>query len=785
MSHRAPSEMKGRLRTADSQSPHNPPSTSWVFRVRGRRPAASGLLAACALTSLLACGEGAPPDPQTPEEFAAATTIHRDEWGVPHISGPTDASVVFGWMFAQAEDNFWQIEDSLIQALGRAAEIRGAEALPGDLLNRALEIPRLSQEEWQALQQSDPKVASLLEAAADGLDYYIATHPQAEVRLLRDVEPWHLLAMSRFAVYQLFMMGRSGIRAEEMASLAEPVVVAEAAEVRQLDPSADSPDLKRLFEQAFDAAPGPAQAAQQVAGSNMWAVRGERTQGGAPLLFINPHQPYFGPGQWIEGHLRSEEGLHFSGAGFPGTFLPTIGHNETVGWSHTVNTPDILDVYEITFGDEDPLSYRYGDENRPVTTWTDRVAVLGEDGSLNDTEYRFRKTHHGPIVGTRDGKGLALRMAMFEEGGQSQMRYRMAKAKDVFELKDAMASLATPMFNTVAADQSGNIWYVYYGAVPRRDEQFDWSRPVDGSDPRTEWQGYHPIDELPQILNPASGYVQNCNATPFLASGEGDNPDPESFPAYMAPEDDNARSRISRRILENDGPFDLDSWARLAFDTRVIEAEVWIPRLAEAIAAAPRADARKLAEPLALLEGWDGVSTVDSTAMTLFFAWREAMLVGRMEDLVESFGFAVDSLQGVWGSWEVPWGEINRLQRIHTSGAPQTADGGFSDERPSVAVPGGPGPLGIVFNFYTRPAEGQKRRYGVAGHSFVSVVEFGEAVEARSALVFGQSADPASPHHFDQAELFAEGRFKPAWFTADDVGANAVRSYRLDEAGSN
>ena len=757
-------------------------------RTSARGPWAAGLRA-LSITVLLAAGSACQPAPvqvpETPEEFAAATTIHRDEWGVPHISGPTDASVVFGWMYAQAEDNFWQIEDSLIQAVGRAAEVRGAEALPGDLLNRALEIPRLSREEWQQLQQTDPQVAGLLEAAADGLDYFIATRPEVEVRLLDDVEPWHLLAFSRFAVYQLFMMGRSGIRAEEMASLAEPVVTAERA-ASMVDATGPEARLARLFEAAFGEPRGPAEAAQQVAGSNMWAVRGERTRDGAPLLFVNPHQPYFGPGQWVEGHLRSREGLHFSGAGFLGSFLPTIGHNETLGWSHTVNAPDILDVYEITFDDgDDPLAYRYGDGTRQATSWTDRVSVLGADGTVTETEYRFKKTHHGPIVGTRDGKGLALRMAMFEQGGQSQMRYRMAKARDVFELRDAMATLATPMFNTVAADQSGNIWYVYYGAVPRRDEQFDWSRPVDGADPRTEWKGYHPIDELPQVLNPASGYVQNCNATPFLASGTGDNPDPEAFPAYMVSEDDNPRSRISRRILEQDGPFDLDSWARFAFDTRVIEAEVWIPRLVDALAAAaPRGETERLAEPLALLEDWDGVSTVDSTAMTLFFAWREAMLVGGMEDLVESFGYAVDALQGVWGSWAVPWGEINRLQRIHTSGTPQTADTGFSDERPSVAVPGGPGPLGIVYNFYTRPVEGQKRRYGVAGHSFVAVVEFKEQVEARSALVSGQNADPASAHHFDQAVLFAEGRFKPAWFTPDEVEANARRSYRLGEASS-
>ena len=697
--------------------------------------------------------------------MAAAVTIVRDEWGVPHVYGPTDESVVFGWMVAQAEDNFWQVEDSIIQALGRSAEVYGEAGLAGDLLNRALEIVPLSKAEWE---RTDPEIRSLCEAAAAGLNWFLDTHPEVKPRLIERFEPWHPIAFSRFAVYQLFVFGRAGIRAEEMASMATPVERAASLEV---------PDFADWLAQRESSLAAQGQAA---AGSNMWAVSPERTDDGHAFLFINPHQPYFGPGQWYEGHVQSEEGLHFSGAGFFASLLPTIGHNEHLGWSHTVNAPDILDVYLETFDrDGEPLAYRYGDGYRQATSWVAEVAI--ETGAGIETrEYELKKTHHGPIVGHRDGKALAVKMAMFEEGGQVSQRYAMAKARNLDEFKAAMGTFATPMFNTVYADVEGNIWYAYYGAVPRRDPSYDWSQPVDGADPAAEWQGYHPLEELPQVLNPESGYVQNCNATPFLATGGDDNPDPNAFPPYMVSEDDNPRSQISRRILESEEEFSWEEWQRYAWDTTVIEAETWVPKLRAALDASAGRDparATKLGPAVELLQAWDRVATIEGPEMTLFVGFREQMISFGVEDPLEALERTIDGLEESWGAWQVAWGELNRVQRRHTSGTEP-----FSDDAPSLPIAGGPGPVGIVFNFYTRPSEDTRRRYGVAGHSFVSVVDFGEPVRARSALVFGQSHDPASPHWFDQAALFSERRFKDAWFERSAVDAHAQRTYAPGEA---
>jgi len=747
------------------------------------------------------------------EKIAHSVTIYRDKWGVPHVYGPTDYGVMFGFIYAQAEDNFWQIEDSYIQATGRAAESYGengvltagagstGRALESDLINRQLEINRLAQEDYKRLSKQAKEIC---DATADGLNYFLEKNPQVKPRLITKFEPWHLLAFNRFAQYQLFIFRRLGFNAAELrASVVEVGKKTASAGRGEGEIGGWREGGIKASESAFSVPPSLFPSFTEakdlwesgMVGSNTWAIAPKKSATGHTMFMVNPHQPFFGPGQWIEGHIHSGTGWNMAGASFPGSPFPTLGHNDHLGWSHTVNNPDVIDAWEEKFDDPaNPLNYKYGSGHRAATEWSETIKVKTDAGVVERT-FRLRKTHHGPVVAVRDGKPLAVRMAAFENaGGALEQRYLMGKAKNLAEFKAALSRLAVPMFNTMYADREGNIWYVYYGAVPKRDPKYDWSKPVDGSDPGAEWQGYHTLEELPQTLNPASGWAQNCNATPLLAAGEeigkDGNPDGARFPKYMVGERDNPRSRISRRVLAERAKFTFEDWAKAAFDTRVIEAERLIPLLTaefDKMKAAEPARAEKLADVVAELKAWDGKSTVDSVAMTVFALWAYARIQPQAQALTRGHPFPeVDVLEYVvneqvvkkWGTWRVKWGEFNRIQRVHTSGTLEA----FSDDRPSLPVAGGPGdPIGIVFNFYSPEARGQKRRYGIVGHSFVSVIEFGPRPQARSLLQFGQNADPSSKHYFDQAELYSRMQFKPAWFTLDEIKANLETSYHPGE----
>jgi acyl-homoserine-lactone acylase len=706
------------------------------------------------------------------ERLARAVTIYRDTYGVPHVFGPTDASCVFGYLYAQAEDNFWQVEDNYICSLGRAAEVYGEGKLAQDMVNRALEIPRLAKAEYE---RSSPKVKELCTAASDGLNYFLAKNPQVKPRLITEFEPWMMFAFNRYALYQNFIFGKSGLRPDEIKTAAVDVDA----------PSAPAPasngSISELREKSLTDESNP----ENIIGSNMWAVTPAKSASGNAMLFINPHQPFFGVGQWYEGHVNSAEGWNMSGASFYGSGFPTIGHNATLGWSHTVNDPDITDLWTETFDDaKNPLAYRYGSGYKTATEWSDSIKVKSASGITTKT-YKFRKTHHGPIMSIRKGVPVALKMARLEEGGMIEEWYAMGKARDIPEFKKAMSRTAIPMFNAAAADSKGNIFYVYNGAVPRRSTKYDWAKPVDGGNPETEWQGYHSFDELPQLMNPKTNYVQNCNQTPFTTTTDG-NPEIVKFPEYMTREQDNARAKMSRRILTGTAKFSFDDWAKAAWDTRILESETAIPELVaewEKLKAvdAPRAD--KLSPVIAELKSFNHVSTLDSKAMTVFALWFYNLMQNRSKDewlKIKVLENSVKDLERDWGTWQVAWGEINRLQKIQSGGELEQ----FSDAKKSLPVMGAPGWLGVINNFYARRERGQKRYYGVAGTSFVSIVEFGAKVQARSTLVMSENSDPNSPNYFDQSELYAKREFKPAWFTLAEIKTNSKRVYHPGEQKS-
>jgi acyl-homoserine lactone acylase PvdQ len=678
-----------------------------------------------------------------------SVTIYRDTYGVPHIYAKTDAGAVFGLMYAQAEDNFWQLETDYIRNLGRSAEVEGPRGLASDILVRAYEAERRAKEQYA---QARAQLRTLCDAFAAGVNYYLQTHPQSKPRLLTHFEPWFILAEEHRGP------AGAGITTAERAK-AFPAMTAGPATSDLRLPGDVPPSL------------------DTDEGSNMWAVAPSRTTTGHAMLLINPHVGFFGGGQRYEAHLHSTEGLDVSGFAILGTPYIRSGHNRFLGWSHTNNYAQTADIYLEKFDDPgDPLAYRYGSGHRKATQWTDEIRVKTDKG-VEVRAIAFRKTHHGPILGIRGADALAVRAAAVD-GGVMEQRWAMTKARNLHEFQTALAKRALTGSNTIYADRAGNIYYLHGNAIPKRSTKFDWSKAVDGSDPDTEWQGLHALADLPQVLNPKSGWLQNCNSTPFLTTeGDGD-PIAANYPAYMAPEPDTPRSARSRAILSGTVRFTFAQWTALGLDTKIGIAAARIPELLAAYEKLKADDldrANKLAEPIAVLQAWDQVGRNDSVGATLFVRWEtlaRAPVSGRYP-LIAALEQTKASLEAAFGTWRVPWGEINRLQRVHSSGTEEP----FSDARPSVPVPGAPTFTGTIFTFGAREAPGQKRMYGTVGDTYVAVVELGKRPIARSLLVFGESADPQSKHFFDQAALYSSAQFKPSWFDLGEIRKHLDHKY--------
>lgn len=714
-------------------------------------PAAFALLAVAAPQQLPAAADA--------RQLAASVIIHRDEWGVPHIYGPTDASTSFGLAYAQAEDYFWQVEDTYLQALGRYAEVVGPAGLGSDILIRMYEVPSRSKADYEKL---DADLKAIGEAYVAGLNYYLEKHPQVKPRLLTHFEPWYVVAFDRFALLS-FMYSKS---------------------------HADKPVPSEYEERIA-----------KVIGSNEWAIGPSKTRAKTAMLFINPHQPWYGYGQFYEAHVQSGEGLNFSGSCFFGSPVLTMGHNEHLGWAHTVNEPDIADVYRETFDDpKQPLNYRYGNGYRTAVEWKETILVGNGKGQTTSQQYTFRKTHHGPIVAKEDAKhSLAVKISRIFEGIRIRQALKMSKAKNFTEWKAGIALLNLPMFNTAYADTDGTIFYVYNGAVPVRDPQFDWKRPVDGSDPRTEWKGLHPFEDLPQVLNPMTGYVQNCNSTPHMTTDDG-NPSWRDFPGYMVEDkfDDKRRAKISRKLLREAHDVTFEQWQKLAFDTTLYWPLTELPRYRRALDRLKETDPKLAAEAepyLAHLCDWDCRITGDCTQALLCTDWYAEMYGDRYpaEDLKPQY---VDNypnrfktliavakkLKALHGDWKVAWGKVTRTQRQPNVPSYEAAAQLFRDQKPSLPLVGGPGPLGIAFTLYYTPSiPVRKQRFGVVGGSFMGVYEFSPRIKAATVLQYGDSGDPKSPHFFDQAKLYSDTKFKTAWFYKDEVESHTVVKYHPGE----
>lgn len=696
--------------------------------------------------------------------LASNVTIHRDEYGVAHIDGADTPSTVFGFAYAQAEDYFWQIEDSYIYALGRYAEINGERVIHNDLINRAFRIVPRAREDFEKL---EPEIRALCEAWAAGVNHYLATHPEVKPRLIETFEGWHVIALARHLFLDFILMSQYVPRRYMDTDVRE-----------EIHPSA---------------------------GSNAWAIGPERTKSGNAILFCNPHQPQFGYGQMYEAHLRSGDGWEFSGSTFFGSPLPSMGHNRHLGWTHTVNRPDIIDFWLVRFEDPArPDDYKFGDEIRTAESWTDTVRVK-KGRRVEEQEFTFRSTVHGPIVTKlNDTDFIAMNVGVVPEAMPLGQQIAMIRATNLEEFREAMSALQLPFLNTVYADVEGNIYYLYNSAIPRRDPKYDWSGTLDGSDPGATWKGFHPLAELPQTLNPVSGYIQSCNSSPFVTTDDG-NPFEQDYPRYMMVDaaTDKPRAKVSRMILRELRDATFEDVCELAFDTRLYWPLTQLPVYRERFSGLSRRNPELAAAVKPYLDhllDWDCVNTAECTQSTLVEEWYNTLYGtlyppgGHMKpeylaDPDRQFQALIDaarSLEGIFGDWMVPWGDVHRLQRH--SDVSDFLKIPFSDKEESLPCLGAPGPLGVVFTqFYTpsvhiRGIKEMKKRYAVHGTTYLAVFEFGkEGIRGRTLTHFGASNDPKSPHYMDQAKLHSERKMKPELFEWDEIRAKARSVYKPGE----
>ena len=694
------------------------------------------------------------------EARAARTEIIRDDFGVPHIYGKTDADAVFGMLYAQCEDDFPRVERNYTWAIGRLAEVEGESALYSDLRAR---LYMTKEEAIDKFESSPQWLQDLCVAFADGINYYLHTHPEVEPKLLTHFEPWMPMYFSEGSIGgDIERVSTRGMRDFYGATSAKKLSYVHPGLLRPAD--------------------------NEPRGSNGFAIAGEKTASGNAMLLINPHTSFYFRG---EVHMVSEEGLNAYGAVTWGQFFIYQGFNEHNGWMHTSTGVDMIDEFaETIVRTDEGLKYQYGDELRGVDSLEVTMQYRTDEGELAERTITGYRTHHGPITHAEDGKWIATKI-MWDPVNALIQSYTRTKTTNHEEFREMMDIRTNSSNNTVYADADGNIAYYHGNFIPRRDTRFDYSQPVDGSNPATDWQGLHTVDENIFVFNPPNGWIQNCNSTPFTSAAEY-SPKKEDYPYYMARYPENFRGIHAIPLLQKADDLTLDGLIELAYDPYLPAMDVAATGLLEAYAALPNQPAR-VQEAMAEVQDWDFTVSKESVAMTQIFYYinsyyrsglvpREGSYVDRIEymrdeaplaERLEQFSVALKALEDDFGSIDTPWGEVNRFQRLDGR-----IDQQFDDSKPSIPVGMASGRYGALASYGARRGEDTKRIYGTSGNSFVAVVEFGDRVKAKTLLAGGQSGDPDSPHFDDQAQPYADCEFKDAAYYRDDVEQRAERTYR-------
>jgi acyl-homoserine-lactone acylase len=685
---------------------------------------------------------------------AARVTIVRDDWGIAHVRGKTDADAVFGMIYAQAEDDFNRVETNYLTALGRTAEAEGESAIWADLRARLYMEPAGLQARYRA---SPAWLRKLMDAWADGLNYYLAVHPDVHPRAIRRFEPWMALSFTEGSIGgDIERIDLAGL--EAFYGKARPLVLAAPA----------------------DAEPR---------GSNGIAIAPRLSEDGHALLLITPHTSFFFRS---EQQVTSGEGLNAYGAATWGQFFIYQGFNAHAGWMHTSSGVDSVDEFLETIETRGGrLVYKYGAEWRPVVVSTIAVPYRTADGRKAARSFTVYRTHHGPIVRAEDGKWVAFAM-MHKPIEALEQSFLRTKARDYASFLKVAALQANSSNNTLFADDKGEIAYLHPQFIPARDDRFDYTKPVDGSDPATDWRGLLPLERIPHLLSPASGFAFNSNNWPWAAAGPG-SLRPSDYPRYVEQYGENPRGQHALRLLTSGQRFSLEGLRAAAYDSYQPAFARLVPGLVAAWDAAPASALKsRLAEPVGQLRAWDYRWSTGSVPNTLANFWGDEMLhrveggawglgltsYDAMEAApgvakLEALAAALDRLRRDFGRWDVPWGEVNRFQRVSPA-----IDHPFSDAGPSIPVGFSSARWGSLASFGAAPRRGSKKWYGTSGNSFVAVVEFGPRVRAVAVTAGGESGHPDSPHFNDQAERYATGNLRPVYFWPNELSGHVERTYR-------
>jgi acyl-homoserine lactone acylase PvdQ len=745
---------------------------------------------------------------------AARVTITRDDWGIAHIHGKSDADAVFGMIYAQCEDDFNRVEANYLTALGRTAEAEGESKIWQDLRQRLFIDPEELKKDYAA---SPAWLKALMNAWADGINFYLATHPEIHPKVLTRFEPWMALSFTEGSIggdiervdlkkLQAFYDHQTPAGVSFVGKAGEPASGSLATNTTR------APFIGPLCSAMSGLSETPPayptdDPTREPSGSNGIAIAPSNTLNHHALLLINPHTSFYFRS---ELQMTSDEGLNAYGAVTWGQFFIYQGFNAKAGWMHTSSGVDAVDEFiEKENGSKEVAcnvcGYLYGGT---LHQFGSKLIVLRYSSVNGVKERAFTGiyTVHGPVVRRDAGQLYSIKLMNIPIPALEQS-YLRTKATNYAEYRKTMELQANSSNNTIFADADGDIAYWHGNFIPRRDARFDYTKPVDGSDPATDWHGLLPLDQTPQLRNPASGYLFNVNDSPWNGAGSSSLKQSD-FPAYVEQGIESARGTHAMRVLAGRKDFTLDSLLAAAFDSYQPWFARTLPKLIAAYDALPAnsPDKPKLSDAVDLLRKWDYRWSAQSNQTTLAVYWGTDLLrqmgaqaraahqpsedyiattvpaetlIKAMEEasikvLMDFKGFTRAQAEDPCCPLEVPaWGEVNRFQRLNDDIVAR-----FDDTKPSLPVPFSSALWGSLASFGARQYPNTKKWYGTSGNSFVAVVEFGDKVYARAVTAGGESGSPASKHFTDEAERYASGNLREVYFYPEQLVGHTEKVYR-------